>query len=284
MNKLKIVFWNVWGHRNVNGVHEFINLHRDADILCFTEVTDVDSVNLSKQKTVLCYGTRADEEAPQVNGRAQLEAVLCDTHTMMYHSASREKWTCQRSATVFHNVGFGSALLLRHGIGIIEQGGVIVKLGEAAARSRVLQWVVVEEHNKRYLVAHLHGIWIRENTKGDHELRTEQSMKVVSSLAEIARQYSVDETIFGGDLNLDIDTEAVRILESDGQLRNLIKEFGITSTRTSAYRNHGVTGQSTHADHVLVSARVRVARLDVATDITASDHAPLVLELELEIP
>ncbi|MEY2665769.1 MAG: hypothetical protein RLZZ480_874 [Candidatus Parcubacteria bacterium] len=278
MNNIKAIYWNVWGHRNAEEILAFLDQHRDAAVICLTEVTDMSSRELAKLDTVLHFGERADEAASHVNGYDQVRSHFRDTHDSVYHTASRGKWTCHRHGTVFRGVGFGSALLVRHDVTKVAEGCDNVTLGDDGAKSRVLQWVVIQNEEKRYLIAHLHGIWIQGNTKGDHELRTVQSHRVKSALMEIAETYCADDVIFGGDLNLDIDTSALRLLEGDGMLRNLIKEFGIVNTRTVAYRHFGLDGHSMYADYVLVSEGVDVSSLQVATHVSASDHAPLIVE------
>ncbi len=58
----------------------------------------------------------------------------------------------------------------------------------------------------------------------------------------------------------------------DFGLRNLIKEYGITSTRTSFY-----TKPEKFADYMLVSPGVEVKDFKVLPD-EVSDHSPLYLE------
>ena len=63
------------------------------------------------------------------------------------------------------------------------------------------------------------------------------------------------------------------MLESAG-LRNLVAEFGVTSTRTSLY-----TRPEPFADYVFVSDGIHVRDFRVLTD-EVSDHAPLLLEFD----
>lgn len=167
---------------------------------------------------------------------------------------------------------------------MVTQGADTI-LGHCAwgDKARVLQWLIFDRGSVRYLVAHLHGVWFEENTKGDHPARLEQSTAITLKLDRLRRMYQVDKIIFGGDLNLDINTEALRRLERGGvvspplRLRNLIREFDIVDTRTSAYRKHGQAGETMYADYALVSSNVCVHDFTVDTKLTISDHAPLVL-------
>lgn len=73
------------------------------------------------------------------------------------------------------------------------------------------------------------------------------------------------------DLNVLPETESLKILEKD--LKNLIKEYNITSTRSSLYPK-----ENKFADYVLVSPEIKVLDFKVLPD-TISDHAPFYLEI-----
>jgi hypothetical protein len=83
--------------------------------------------------------------------------------------------------------------------------------------------------------------------------------------------------IVGGDFNLDINTGALAALEAGlpgGKLkfRNLIREYGITDTRTPHYRHYDHEGSSKYADYVLVTDTVIVESFGLRGK-DASDHA-----------
>jgi endonuclease/exonuclease/phosphatase family metal-dependent hydrolase len=232
---------------------------------------------LAKLDTVLCHGGRSDEAASQVNGYQQLKHLFDEEYSIHYSSATRGKWDCKQSGTIFRGVGFGSALMMRNDLSVIDLGSELLNLEMHDVHSRMLQWIVYEKNDVRYLLAHFHGVWVEGNTKGDHAARTQQSLQVRLLLMKLAYMYDVGKIIFGGDFNLDINTEALASLEGE-HYRNLIKELGITNTRTSAYRKYGVEGESMHADYVLVSGNVTVSKFEVHNEVLASDHAALVVE------
>jgi endonuclease/exonuclease/phosphatase family metal-dependent hydrolase len=60
-------------------------------------------------------------------------------------------------------------------------------------------------------------------------------------------------------------------------MTNLVKTYGIKSTRTSLYREYGKPGASNFADYVIVSPDIKVESFEVLPDL-ASDHAALRLE------
>ncbi|OGL67290.1 hypothetical protein A2856_01205 [Candidatus Uhrbacteria bacterium RIFCSPHIGHO2_01_FULL_63_20] len=81
-------------------------------------------------------------------------------------------------------------------------------------------------------VVNFHGLW-NGLGKDDSPDRLEQSRKIVETIKKID-----GEIILCGDFNLNPNTESMAIVEAAG-LRNLVKEYGITSTRTSLYAKPG---------------------------------------------
>lgn len=275
-NQSKVIFWNIWGHRYADSIHDYLKQHaHDTDVFCLTEVTDIDSKQLELLGTNLRYGTGFGEQAQQVDGHRQLRLQFQDSHELHYTSATSDTWKCEKNGTKFKNTGFGSIMMISDSVEIIDHGHELLEFG-GNIKSRALQWLVYEKAGTCYLLAHLHGVWIKDNTKGDHEARTKQSHLLRIALLRIMYQYEVDKVIYGGDFNLDIATEALRLLEGE-HWRNLVKEHGITNTRTAAYRNFGVEGASMYADYVLVSQNIDVKSLKVDNEVLASDHAPLIV-------
>lgn len=85
----------------------------------------------------------------------------------------------------------------------------------------------------------------------------------------------VDKTdnpkILCGDFNLNPDTESLSIIEKG--MKNLIKDYSITSTRTSLYEKPGK-----FADYCFISPDIEVKDFKVLPE-EVSDHAALYLEI-----
>jgi endonuclease/exonuclease/phosphatase family metal-dependent hydrolase len=271
----KVVFWNIWGHRYADGIHDFLAEHNDADVFCLTEVTDASLQQIAKNGSNLVY--TGNEAAAQVDGLAQLRTCFGDDREIFYDTADYRTWTCEQTRARFNRVGFGSALLVKSDVTIVDHGSELLDFDDDEIKSRVLQWLVYTKGNTCYLLAHIHGVWIRGNTKGDHAVRDTQSLLVRINLARIANMYDVDKIIFGGDLNLDINTKAIKSMEGE-HYRNLIREYGVNNTRTELYRHLGLEGYSMYADYVLVSNNVEVDSFRVHNTVLASDHAPLIVQ------
>lgn len=116
-------------------------------------------------------------------------------------------------------------------------------------------------------IANFHGLWKKGRGKEDTHERLEQSMLLMNSLPGNA------PTVLVGDFNLLPDTESVAMIERSG-FRNLIREYGITSTRTELFPKE----YSPFADYAFVKG-IEVEGFRVLPDVV-SDHAPLVLEIE----
>ena len=91
---------------------------------------------------------------------------------------------------------------------------------------------------------------------------------IVEFLKTIAHPY-----ILCGDFNLLPDTESLKMFEAAG-MRNLVKEFGVTSTRSSFYKK-----PHRFADYTLASDGVTVHDFKILPD-EISDHLAMYLEFE----
>jgi len=273
-----MLFWNIWGHRNPEGIHEYMAQHQDVlDVCCLTEVT---SMRRPYDPVPQVHANADNYEPPSfINGHEQLVARFGDQFHIEYASPHFDSWTCAVTGKIYDEVGFGSALLIRKGLRTIETGNRCILHDVDGARPRILQHIAYETAGRRTLVAHLHGVWLRHNTKGDDPVRDKQSRCILEHIDRIAREHAIDRIIFGGDLNLDINTRAIAEIERGHGVtcgfRNLIREMEIQSTRTRTYRKFGMSGESRYADYVFVTPNVQVHDLDVNTGVTASDHAPL---------
>jgi endonuclease/exonuclease/phosphatase family metal-dependent hydrolase len=138
-----------------------------------------------------------------------------------------------------------------------------------------VQSVTLKVNNKTISISNFHGYYAGVGVgKGDTPERLMQSENLLEHLKKLPGQ-----KILGGDFNLDPDTESMRIIEESG-LQNLIKKYGIESTRTSRYPQEKRI-KHPYADYVFVEESVKVNSFNVDTDFMGSDHAPLFLEIEI---
>ena len=254
---MRIITLNTWGGRaGKDGLLNFFKRHNgDTDIFCLQEIWSAPYNHLEgsnvggkpiEHKTIMMYGLQ------------EITAVLPD-YIAYFHSHYLENY---------------GLLMLVHKRHVVHESGEIyvykykgyIPDGESGNHARNIQFVVLDDGKKKYMVVNFHGLWNGKG-KGDSDSRLEQSEKIIRFLAEKKLP-----TVFVGDFNLLPDTESLKKIEAHG-LRNLIKEYSITSTRTSFYHK-----LERYADYVFVSSDIAVTNFVVLPD-EVSDHSPLQVEL-----
>lgn len=167
---------------------------------------------------------------------------------------------------------YGLLMLVRKERKVLVEGDVFVHKeqgfipeGDTGFHARNMQFVTIETEKGNRTIMNFHGLW---NGKGktDTEERLQQSKKIGELTKKIKNPY-----VICGDFNLLPETESMKSLEDLG-LRNLVTEYGITSTRTSFY-----TKPEKFADYVLTSEGIDVHTFKVLPD-EVSDHSPLYLD------
>lgn len=128
-----------------------------------------------------------------------------------------------------------------------------------------LQHVQLTKGGKSYTICNFHGWWSPESRKRDTPERLEQSHNIKTFLDGIE-----GAKIICGDFNLAPDTESLLMLEQN--MRNLIKDYHITSTRSSLYLK-----ELKFADYTLVSDGIKVNDFKVLPD-EISDHLAMYLD------
>ncbi|MBP9732545.1 MAG: endonuclease/exonuclease/phosphatase family protein [Candidatus Magasanikbacteria bacterium] len=135
---------------------------------------------------------------------------------------------------------------------------------DSKTHGRNMQYMQFMHEGREYTVANLHGLWNGQG-KTDTDDRIAQSQKAKAFLDQ-----QTGAKILVGDFNLLPDTRSLAILE-EGMV-NLVKEYEITSTRSSLYPK-----PERFADYILVSPDVAVTDFRVLPD-EVSDH--LVLQVD----
>ncbi len=256
---MKLLCLNTWGglvgREKLLG---FLSAHRDADVVCLQEVWSARYHGLDGASA---GGRPLDQDAIMVNGRQEIAARL-DGHTAFFHP--------------HHLNDYGLMTLVAKRLEVVGSGDVFVHRergfipeGDIGHHARNVQFVTVATPEGPVSVMNFHGLWNGKG-KGDSDDRLAQSRRILEFLASRREPF-----VLCGDFNLTPLTRSLRMLESAG-LRNLVAEFGVTSTRTSLY-----TGPERFADYVFVSPGVDVSAFRALPD-EVSDHAPLTLEFGLK--
>lgn len=230
----------------------FFKKHADADIFCLQEIWNGGEEML---------GEKSDFELAKRNTRLlqDIEEALPD-HRVYFRPHFSDY--------------YGLAMYVRKELAVEEEGEIYVykeagfiSPDEYGNHARNLQYITVLTSGGPLTIMNVHGLWNGQG-KADCAERLEQSDRIVNFVTSRKEQI-----ILMGDFNLRPDTESVSRIEAAG-LRNLIKEYGVTSTRTSHY-----TKPEKFADYTFVSGEIEVKDFKVLPD-EVSDHAPLYLEFD----
>ena len=158
-----------------------------------------------------------------------------------------------------------STMIDQNGDTVLCEQRTIEANGEKMRVGSRLQWVALKHHGEMLTIANVHGIWL-PGGKNDTPERIEQSQRISRFL-----QRREGAKILCGDLNLLPDAHSIGILEQN--MRNLVRDYRILSTRSSQYP----PDKAKFADYVFTSPELRVLDFRVLLD-EVSDHLPLLLE------
>lgn len=246
---MKLISLNAWGGR-VTEILDFFRQHQDADIFLLQEI-----FHNGTERTVFDSQERA-KLFEEIN-----ESLL--DHSGYFAPVEAGEW--------------GLAIFVKQSIQILGHGDIFVyrekdsMIGrDAATVGRNLQFMNIALGDKVLNILNFHGLWSgRGKGKSDSPERLEQSAKIVNFIKNLQ-----GEIILAGDFNLRPDTQSLIMIEKELNLRNLVKDYKLESTRTSYY-----TKPERFADYVLCSAGV-VIKDFLALPEEISDHKALLLDFE----
>jgi len=144
--------------------------------------------------------------------------------------------------------------------------------GKAYVVGSKLQYLTFAEGRKNFIIANVHGLWVKklkktDSGKSDTAERIAQSQRINNILDKFP-----GSKILCGDFNLLPSTDSISMLEKNG-MRNLIKEYRITSTRSRFFP----ANDARFADYVFTSPQINILDFKVLKN-EVSDHLPLFLE------
>ncbi len=255
---VNIISLNTWGGRaGREGLLSFFRAHsKDTDIFCLQEIWSAPYEHL---EGLNAGGLAIDHSGIMVYGLQEIGEALPE-HVAFFRP--------------HHLENYGLLMFVHKRLTVIEDGELFVYRekghipeGDVGNHARNIQFVIVETPKGPRTVINFHGLWNGKG-KGDSDDRLLQSGKIIAFMKGLEMPYAML-----GDFNLLPDTESMKLFETFG-LRNLIKEYGVTSTRTSHY-----TKPEKFADYALVSDGLSVNDFRVLPD-EVSDHAALFLDCE----
>ncbi len=254
---MKLISLNLWGGKMFKPLKNFIRRESaTTDIFCFQEVLDFPIAATSHDGDCL-------------NLLSELEAWLPDFQSFFVPMLKNE-------------FTLGMACFIRKNFQVTATGDVCVFKNRQAMQGsngatcpRLVQHLTLRKNKSHFSVGNFHGLWIPnpgkpETKKDDTEERLKQSNRIVKEFIQVVP----GPKILCGDFNLSPNTQSIKILEDSG-LRNLIKDFNITSTRSDLYLK-----KNRFADYILVSPEIHVTNFSVP-NLPISDHLPMVLEFTI---
>jgi len=248
---MKIISLNTWMGIVAEQLMPFLAAHQDTDIFCLQEVF----------KDAEGKGKSHPEYDVDFNLFGHICELFKDSHVGYFEPTIGDY--------------YGIAVFVKKDIKVFEHGGAYIyenpNLEEDVARdpgnhNRKLEFVKVEHGGAPLLIVNVHGMYKTGHFHADIPERIEQSHKIRAFLAEHPGPF-----VMAGDFNLDLASESVAILE-EGK-KNLVRDYGITSTRTRFYPHDDL-----YADYAFVSPDIEVKDFKVLPE-EVSDHAALLLEI-----
>ena len=254
---MKIITLNTWGGRaGKETLLSFFEKYKaETDIFCLQEIWADPHEHLEGHSA---GGRTLDYQEVMVYGLQELSALLSE-YTPYFRPHFGDH--------------YGLLMFVKKDIKVLDEGerfvykhkGHVPK-GDLGNHARNIQYVTVEGESGPVTVINFHGLW---NGKGktDSDDRIAQSEKILSFMKGLST-----DTILCGDFNLLPNTKSLKMFEESGY-KNLISEYGITSTRTSHY-----TKPERFADYVFISQSITPKHFEVLPE-EVSDHAALLLEI-----
>lgn len=252
---MRVISLNTWGGRaGKDKLLNFFRNNKDTEVFCLQEIWSAPYEHLEGHSA---GGLDIDHSNIMVYGLQEISALL-DNHNVYFRP--------------HHLDNYGLMILVRKDINVLSEGDVFVYKdrgyipeGDVGNHARNVQFVTVSTSNGIYSILNFHGLW-NGMGKGDSEDRLIQSDRINHFLSTLS-----NPVVLCGDFNLLPETESIKKLENFG-LRNLIKESGVKSTRSTLY-----TKPEKFADYIFVSKEVEVKDFRVLPD-EVSDHLPLLIE------
>lgn len=247
---MKLISINAYGGKRTEAFIQFLKQNRDVDVFCLQEVYH-DAHNKD-----MVWGISGSN----LNFLGDVKTTLLSYDS--YYRPHLEDW-------------WGLAMFIKKEFPVFEEGenfvhkfkGYNPAMEPLGYTAKNIQFIKTENNGKPVTVLNFHGLWNGEG-KGDTEDRLNQSKNIIKFIKTIKGEF-----VFCGDFNLSPDTESLQMISRELNCRELIKEYGITSTRTSLY-----TKPNKFADYVFVSKGTKVVDFKVLPD-EVSDHVPLLIEI-----
>lgn len=256
---MRLVSLNTWCGRTLHPLMRFFRKWKnDTDIFCLQEVSNCD------QETV-------DHRHPDEHVCGPLFAKI-----------GRELDGFEGWFATFDDDPdrMSLAMFVRRGLTVVDARDFLIhtptqphETGSRIFSPRKLQHVMVQAGDRKVCIANIHGLW-NGGPKTDAPERIAQSERIRAFMVKCH-----EPLVLCGDFNLLPDTESLRMVERG--MRNLVREYGVNSTRTVLYREYSDPNVPKFADYVLASPKVGINEFRVLPDL-CSDHAALYVDFRID--
>lgn len=262
---MKLLCLNIWGGQVYKPLLDFIKEQsKDVDFFCFQEV-------LQSPVSKFSNGSKTDISNDLFKVLKNYNGFLATPFLSGYDLKDK----------VDFDLTIGQAIFVRKGIKVISEQTVFVygKDGPVSMWNikrlkkryldipRNMQCITIKIGSKKVLIGNVHGFWMPISKKDStHRISQSNNIKQVFDSFKGPR-------ILCGDFNLHPDTKSMRLLEE--HMKNLIMEFGITSTRSKLHKR-----ANKFADYIMTSDEINVEGFEVVNK-NVSDHLPLLLEFSV---
>jgi hypothetical protein len=270
LNTLTVLTLNTWGGRSLAPLRELIRRRaRSVDVFCFQEISSSPVGGICKLIGNEPYPTNLYE---------LLQEDLPEHRGYFFGCLSGRALP----GDYYFPHDWGLAIFVRRSLQTIGSGDEFVfrsrddfdeKLGWISIPHN-LAWVRFRFGEESFTVYNLHGLW-NGRGKGDSLERIHQAHSIERTVAAVTT-LSYGPHILCGDFNLDAHASSMGLLRR-GRI-DLIREHGITNTRTPLYNKWGDESASMFADYILLSADsgLEIDSFELLPDVV-SDHAALQL-------
>lgn len=268
---MRLMTLNIWGGRVLEPLLTFLKQEAaSTDFFCFQEVYSSEELIYTRGE-VLPEGASVYELSQNNRARANVLSELeksLEGFQGIFHSAQDKT---DHLGFIEDDLQYGLASFFKKDVEVIGVGEEFVHGGrnsmldqDYSTLPRNIQHVQISYKGSVLTIVNFHGLW-NTNGKTDSPERIAQSQKVKEFLDSIE-----GHKILCGDFNLRPDTQSFAILEEG--MRNLIKEFGVESTRSAIYKK-----PQKLADYILISPNIDIKHFEVIQN-EVSDHLPVILE------
>ncbi|MBI4084959.1 MAG: endonuclease/exonuclease/phosphatase family protein [Candidatus Liptonbacteria bacterium] len=259
---MKLICLNIWGGKVYEPFMKFVREQSEStDIFCFQEVfrsprKDIETSNWDRIHIL----NELAEALPEFN--------------YVFHPVISG---VDNKGPVNFDLEMGQAEFVRKNIPIASSGEIQIfspengsSAGKGAFLPRNFGYFRISLGNKILTVINIHGFTFRNDKKLDRPERLEQS--------RLIKEFALKENnpvIICGDFNILPHTESVKAFE--GPFIDLIKKYGISTTRSKISPWYGTSGELKFSDYAFVSPEINVSNFQVP-DVGISDHLPLIVE------